>query len=74
MIIKEGRLNLCTLAIDQLNVEEGALAAVVFPGLLVMLFGDSRFNLPVKKERVEAFDGCVALTALGKQGSSFLSR
>ena len=39
---------------------QGALASHVLPSLLVMLFGHSRLNFPVKKEGVQALDWRVA--------------
>lgn len=56
LIVEESCLNLRSLVIDQLDVQEGSLRSGVLPGFLGMLFSHTGLNLPVEKEGVESLD------------------
>ena len=52
LLIKEGSLNLGSLIVNQLNIQQRALPPVVLPRLLIVLFGHSRFYFPIEQKRV----------------------
>ena len=61
LVVEERCLNLGTLVVDQLHVQERALPPSILPGLLIVFFRHSGFNLPVKQEGVQTLYGSVAV-------------
>jgi len=61
LFVEKGSLNLRSLIVNQLHVQQSALPSRILPSLLNMFLGDTRLNLPVEEESVETLDGRVAL-------------
>jgi hypothetical protein len=53
LFIEKCCLNLSASHIDQFNIQQGAAAPLILPGLFLVFFCDTSFNFPVKQESVE---------------------
>ncbi len=52
LIIEEGRLDLGACRVNQFDIEQTAVASLIFPSLFLVLLCDASFYLPIEKKRV----------------------
>ena len=56
LFIKEGSLNLSTIFIYQLDIEQTAGAALIAPRFFLVFLGHTRLNFPIEQKSVQRFD------------------
>ena len=66
LLVEEGGLDHRALPVDEINVEQLTLSSGVLPCSQVSLLGDSRLDVPVLAELVQARDRCVVVLFLGE--------
>lgn len=66
LVVEESGLDLTSLVVNQLNIQQGAFRSRILPYFLSMFLCDASLNFPVKQESVKAFDRSETLVVITK--------